>query len=138
MSHTDTFDFNGTYRKGVFEFSREPQLLCVREDDRIIVRNILYCIGSLNAIQSMCETCDVVTKGDSYILTCKLSKDWSIGLPELQAIVDVNPCRVASVLVSDGPLLCVRVLNSAQPIMYVETDIVRIRKKARGWSLLGQ
>lgn len=37
---------------------------------------------------------------------------WTIGLPELQAVVDVNPCRVASVMVSDGGVLCVRVLNS--------------------------
>jgi len=65
-------------RCGVIELSREPELSNVLEDDKMIVRNVLYCISSLNSIQNICDECDVLHKNDSYIVTCNLGKVISV------------------------------------------------------------
>ena len=92
--------------------TEEPILEGVLPDDNMVLRNVIYCIGSLNHMQKICIGWELCNRNDSYILQCGLATGWTIGLPEMQAIVDVNPCRVASVIVAHGNTLSVRVLKS--------------------------
>jgi len=111
---TESVSLSTSSRGGVIYLPHEPVLTNVSEEDKMNVRNVIYCISSLNSIETTCEDCTVTCTKDSYLVTCKLKNGWSIGLPEMQAIVDVNACRVVSVMISSQGLLCARIINNVR------------------------
>jgi hypothetical protein len=63
------------------------------------------------------QSWSVATKRDSYIISCALIPGWSIGLPEMQAIVDINACRIISVVIACGEMMHVRVLKMVRMLV---------------------
>ena len=88
-----------------------------------------------------CIAWQVQTKQDSYLALISLSKAFTVSLQDLQAIADVNPVRIDSVFIRNpendapgvGAVLAVKILNQDQPVRVTEADVIRIKKRHRGW-----
>ena len=126
----------------------EPDLPEVVEADKVIVRNVLFMIWALHQQDTPCIGWHVQTKNDGYLVVVSFSTTFSIALPDLQAIVDVNPLRIDSVVVRNpennenkrvGAVVVVKVLNQQQPLRITDTEIVRVKKRHRfGGSWFGR
>lgn len=118
-------------------FHQEPELPNVHDEDKVIVRNVLYaakvCISESEGIDNWAVT--VHDRG--YIVNVYLAEHMDVSLPlrDLMTIQEVNPLRVLNVSVlrpvKNPASIRVFVSNKDQPISLTETDVVRIRKRAR-------
>lgn len=84
----------------------------------------------------------VQVKRDGYLVLVSFGKNFSIGLQDLQLISDVNPLRIDTISVrspgSDdgktvGCVLAIRVLDQNQPVRITEAEVIRVRKRHRGF-----
>lgn len=120
----------------------EPELPEVSQVDRTIVRNIIYTSWALNSNGDPCIGWQVQNKSDGYIVLISFGKSFSVALQDLQLISDVNPLRISSICVRNpeissdkkvGLVLVIKVLDQYQPVTITESDIVRVRKRHRGF-----
>lgn len=92
---------------------------------------------------------------DGYLVSISYGEKFSIALQDLQLISDVNPLRVASVFIrgihffddpsnnknknestssgGGGCVIVVKVLDQHQPITITESEVVRVKKRQRGF-----
>lgn len=139
--------FDVKVRSGIV-LEKEPVLDSVREEDRTVVRNVIYTVMALNTQQPFCLGWSIQSTGRGYVLSFALCPDFSISLIDLQAIREVNPGRVENLILSSTapePALAERppppkghvaslnvlVIDSQQRVMHYEADIVRVRKRSR-------
>lgn len=134
----------------------EPELPDVPDVDKTIVRNVLYTAWALQENSSAPSVSWKVQKiSDGYIVSITYGKNFSISLQDLQLVSDVNPLRIDSVIVRGLPgagavvekntnqtssspppggcIIAVKVLDQHQRVMITEAEVVRVKKRNRGF-----
>jgi hypothetical protein len=128
----------------VLRMECEPELSEVPSVDKILVRNIIYAAWALQDSDNSCVSWNVHTKDWGYVITISFAKLFSISLSDMQLIKELNGLRIENIMLRNaekqsiddvviGAALVVKLLNQDQPVMVTEADIVRIRKRHRGW-----
>jgi hypothetical protein len=128
----------------VLKMDSEPELSEVPSVDKMIVRNILYAAWALQPTDQTCISWNVQSKPWGYIINVSFSQTFSISLADMQLIKDLNCLRIENVMLRNpdkptidsvviGGVLVVKLLNQDQPVTFTESEVVRIRKKHRGW-----
>ena len=129
---------------------KEPELPEIPDADKPIVRNVLYTIWALQeGGASPSIGWQVQTTSDGYAVTVSYGKEFGLSLRDLQLISDVSPLRIDSVILRNhtssvgsqqvapdikvGCILAVKVLDQQQPVRITESEVVRIRKRHRGF-----
>jgi hypothetical protein len=122
----------------------EPELSEVPLVDKVIVRNILYASWALQPPGQSCISWNVQNKPWGYLINVSFSKNFCMSLADMQLIKDLNALRIENVMVRNsdtpsidsvviGAILVIKLLNQDQPVTFTETEIVRVRKRHRGW-----
>jgi len=114
----------------------EPALQGVKQEDRILVRNIIYLLHACKHPERLCVSWTVATTRNGYEVTGFLdpSKDFEILKEHLDVISLADPLRIQSISVrktGDSPQILIKVLSKSEPIMMTELDIVTVQKKRR-------
>jgi hypothetical protein len=109
-----------------------------------VVRNILYASWALHESDKSCISWNVQNKTWGYLINISFSTNFSISLSDMQLMKDLNPLRIENIILRNpektsmdeltiGSVLVIKLLNQHQPVTFTETDIVRIRKRHKGW-----
>jgi hypothetical protein len=126
------------------KLTNEPELSEVPQADKMIIRNILYSAWALQPTDQSCISWNVLNKTWGYVINVSFSANFSISLSDMQMIKDLNSLRIENVMIrsSDKPnidetiigaVLVVKLLNKDQPVTFTESEIIRVRKRHRGW-----
>jgi hypothetical protein len=122
----------------------EPDLPEVPIGDKTIVRNILYAAWALQDSENQCITWNVQNKIWGYVISVSFSQMFSLSLQDMLLIKDLHCLRIENVLLRNpekplidnvviGAVMVVKLLNSEQPVTFTEMEIVRVKKRHRGW-----
>jgi hypothetical protein len=122
----------------------EPELSEVPLVDKVLVRNILYAAWALQEVDQSCISWNVQSKTWGYVINMSFSKNFSISLSDMQLIKELSSLRIENVMVRNGDkpsindvvigaVLIVKLLNQDQPVTFTEAEVVRLRKRHRGW-----
>ena len=114
----------------------EPALQGVKQDDRLLVRNIIYILHACRHPERLCLSWNVTNTRNGYEITGLMdpSKDFEIYKEDLDLIHATDPLRVQSVSVrktGDAPQLLVRVLSRGEPVMLTELEVITVQKKRK-------
>lgn len=121
-------------------FTSEPELPTVADEDKTVVRNVLYAIRACISEENEVANWAVVLNDKGYTVNVYFgqSGNINISLRDLQTIQDVSPLRLTSINIVQGqgktPSIKASIMNKDQPIMLTETDVVRVRKRLKLWS----
>ena len=128
----------------VLKMDSEPDLPEIPLVDKVIVRNILYAAWALQDAENQCISWNVQTKKWGYTINVSFAQTFSISLRDMQLIKDLSSLRIDDVLLRNadkpsiddviiGSVLVIKLLNHEQPVTFTEMEIVRIKKRHRGW-----
>jgi hypothetical protein len=116
----------------------EPTLQGVKQDDRVLVRNVLYLLHACKHPERMCTSWSVTNMrsgaGYEIIGLIDQSKDYEIFKEDMDLINLSDPLRVKSISIrksGDALQMVIRVLSKSEPIMMTEMQVVGIQKKRR-------
>ena len=114
----------------------EPTLQGVKQDDRLLVRNIIYILHACRHPERLCVSWNVTNTRNGYEVTGLLdpNKDFEIYKEDLDLIHSADPLRVQSISVrktGDAPQLLVRVLSKGEPVMMTELEVITVQKKRK-------
>jgi hypothetical protein len=116
----------------------EPSLQGVKQDDRVMVRNILYLLHACKHPERMCTSWSVTNmrNGTGYEIIGLIdqSKDYEIFKEDLDLIKLTDTLRVQSISLrksGDALQIVIRVLSKSEPIMMTELEVVSIQKKRK-------
>ena len=116
----------------------EPSLQGVKQDDRVMVRNILYLLHACKHPERMCTSWSVTNmrNGTGYEIIGLIdqSKDYEIFKEDLDLIKLADTLRVQSISLrksGDALQIVIRVLSKSEPIMMTEMEVVSIQKKRK-------
>ena len=116
----------------------EPALQGVKQDDRTLVRNVLYVLHACKHPERLCTSWSVTNTrtGNGYevIGLIDQSKDYEIFKEELDPIKLTDPLRVQSISLrksGDALQIVIRILSRSEPIMMTELEVMSIQKKRR-------
>jgi len=120
----------------------EPCLQGVKQDDRVLVRNVLYVLHACKHPERMCTSWSVTNtrSGNGYeiIGLVDQSKDYEIHKEDLDLIETVDALRVQAISfrkAGDALQLVVRVLSKSEPVMMTELQVTGLQRKRRRWTL---
>jgi hypothetical protein len=116
----------------------EPTLQGVKQDDRVLVRNILYLLHACKHPERMCTSWSVTNmrSGSGYEIIGLIdqSKDYEIFKEDLDLIKLADNLRVQSISIrksGDALQIVIRVLSKSEPIMMTELEVMSIQKKRK-------
>ena len=119
----------------------EPALQGVKQEDKTLVRNVIYLLHVCKHPARLCVSWSVTNSrsGDGYEVTGFLEsgKDFEILKEDLDIICLADPLRVKSISIAktgDSPRIVIKVLSHSEPVMMTELDVLTLRKKKRLWS----
>lgn len=121
-----------------------PELPEVAKEDRNSVEGILTVLWALQDCGQTPISWNVSTKEYGYIITVSFGQHFSLSLVDLQLAKEVSPLRVENIFIRNavnadvngvrvGCTVVVKLLNTQQKIMVTEADVVRIKKRKKGW-----
>jgi hypothetical protein len=132
-------------QRNILQFN-EPALPDVADEDKMNVRNVLYTAWFLQSDGELCASWQVHNKPDGYLVIISLGNVFSVSSRDLQAIYDVCPLRIDAITVRNtetaassapvkgsGAVIAIKILDHNQMVKITETDVVRIKKRHRGW-----
>ena len=122
----------------------EPDLPEIPLVDKVIVRNILYAAWALQDSENQCISWNVQTKPWGYVINVSFAQTFSISLHDMQLIKDLCSLRIEHAMLRNadkpsiddvciGAVLIIKLLNHNQPVTFTEMEIVRVKKRHRGW-----
>lgn len=124
-------------------FPMEPALPEVHEEDRQLVRDVLYVAKAIQLSQSstIFSSWQVQVRPDGYLVVLFLQPGFTLSMGDLQTFRDTNVLRVQSIYITGGgdaseqekTQLKIKIINHKQPIMITEAEVVRVVRKNRGW-----
>ena len=128
----------------MIKMDTEPDLPEIPLADKVIVRNILYAAWALQDTDNQCISWNVQTKSWGYIINISFNQTFSISLHDMQLIKELSSLRIENVMlrnankpsiddVTIGAVLVIKLLNHNQPVSITEMEIVRVKKRHRGW-----
>jgi hypothetical protein len=114
----------------------EPALQGVKQEDRTLVRNVIYLMHACKHPERLCVSWNVATIRNGYEVTGFMdpAKDFEILKEDLDMIALADPLRIQSIAVrktGDSSQILIRVLSRSEPIMMTELDVVTVQKKRR-------
>lgn len=137
----------------------EPDLSEVFVDDKPLIRNIIYTAMALNKSDPFCSGWQVQCLARGYVVLFFLLPGYAVSVHDLMSLRELNSARITNVIVSACPapgggggsapaadvalnkdrepqprykaVLKVQVLDCKQHVMLYDTDVVRVRKRAR-------
>ena len=119
----------------------EPELPEVAADDRHLIRNIIHVATALNRHEEFWENWYVQPVQRGYIVHLSMACNYSLSLHDMLAFRDVNSSRVTNIVVTHTivdskpkSMLRIQVMDSTQPLMEYEVEVVRVKKRARMWN----
>jgi hypothetical protein len=119
----------------------EPALTGVKQEDRTLVRNVIYLLHVCKHPARMCVSWTVTNSrsGDGYEVTGFFDngKDFEILKEDLDVIALADPLRVKSISITktgESLRIIIKVLSHSEPIMMTELDVLTLQKKKRLWS----
>ena len=134
----------GVKHMSAFKMPVEPDLPEVPQADKMIIRNILYSAWALQQTDQQCISWNVLNKDWGYVINISFSANFSVSVSDMQLIKDLNSLRIENVMIRSsekpsiddqaiGAVLVVKLLNKDQPVTFTESEIIRVRKRHRGW-----
>jgi hypothetical protein len=112
----------------------EPSLQGVRQEDRTLVRNVIYLLHACKHPERLCMSWSVTNKGKWYEITGLLFNDFEIFKDELDMIKLVDLLRVQHISIrktGESVQIVIKVLAMSEPIMMTEMEVLTIQKKRR-------
>ena len=114
----------------------EPALQGVKQEDRNLVRNVIYLLHACKHPERLCMSWSVANTRNGYEVTGLLdpSKDFEIFKEDLDLIQLVDPLRIQSIAVrkaGDAPQILIKVLSRCEPVMMTELEVLTVQKKRR-------
>jgi hypothetical protein len=116
----------------------EPSLQGVKQEDRTLVRNVIYLLHACKHPERLCMSWSVTNArtGSGYEVTGLLdpSKDYEIFKDDLDLIKLADPLRVQPISIrktGDTSQIVIRVLARSEPIMMTELEVLTIQKKRK-------
>lgn len=116
----------------------EPSLQGVKQEDRTLVRNVIYLLHACKHPERLCMSWSVTNSraGNEYEITGLLdpSKDFEIFKDDLDLIKQADPLRVQPISIrktGDTSQIVIKVLARSEPIMMTELEILTVQKKRK-------
>jgi hypothetical protein len=116
----------------------EPSLQGVKQEDKILVRNVIYLLHTCKHPERLCTSWSVTNarSGNGYEITGLLdpSKDFEIFKDDLDLIKLADPLRIQPISIrktGDTSQIVIRVLARSEPIMMTELEVFTIQKKRK-------
>ncbi len=116
----------------------EPSLQGVKQEDRTLVRNVIYIMHACKHPERLCMSWSVTNArvGNGYEITGLLdpSKDFEIFKEDLDLIKLADPLRVQPISIrktGDTSQIVIRVLARSEPIMMTELEVLTVQKKRK-------
>jgi hypothetical protein len=116
----------------------EPCLQGVKQEDRTLVRNIIYILHACKHPERLCMSWSVTNarNGSGYEITGLLdpSKDFEIFKDDLDLIKQADPLRVQPISIrktGDTSQIVIRVLARSEAIIMTELEVFTIQKKRK-------
>jgi|APCry1669191674_1035369.scaffolds.fasta_scaffold23811_2 hypothetical protein len=114
----------------------EPQIQGVKQEDRAMVRNIIYLLHACKHPERLCISWSVSNTRNGYEVIGLLDpkKDFEIFKEDLDLISLADPLRIQSISVrktGDTPEILIRVLSKSEPVMMTEIEVLTVQKKRR-------
>ena len=116
----------------------EPALRGVKQEDRLLVRNITYLLHVCKHPELLCVSWNVANTRNGYEVTGFLDpgKDFEIFKEDLDLIQMAGPLRVQSISVKktgEAPQVLIRVISKAEPVMMTELEVLRLCRRRGSW-----
>lgn len=114
----------------------EPQIQGVKQEDRSLVRNVIYLLHACKHPDRLCVSWSVANTRTGYEVTGLMdpNKDYEIFKEDLDLIQLADPLRIQSISVrktGEAPQILIRVLSRTEPVMMTELEVLTIQKKRR-------
>ena len=116
----------------------EPALQGVKQEDRTLVRNVIYLLHACKHPERLCMSWSVTNSrsGSGYEVTGLLdpSKDFEIFKEDFDLLKLADPLRVQSISLrktGDTSQIVIKVLSRSEPIMMTELEVLTIQKKRK-------
>jgi hypothetical protein len=114
----------------------EPALQGVKQEDRILVRNVIYMLHACKHPDRLCVSWTVSNTRNGYDVTGFMdpAKDFEVWKEDLELISQVDPLRVQSISIrksGETPQILIKVLSKSEPVMITELDVVTVHKRRR-------
>jgi hypothetical protein len=116
----------------------DPALQGVKQEDRVMVRNVIYMLHACKHPERLCVSWTVANNSTrtGYEVTGFMdpAKDFEVTKEELDLIELAEPLRIQSISIrktGDTPQIFIRVLSKSEPVMMTELDVVTIQKRRR-------
>ena len=114
----------------------EPSIQGVKQEDRTLVRNVIYLLHACKHPERLCLSWSVSNTRNGYEIIGLLdpAKDFEIFKADLDMISMADQLRIQSISVckrGDAPQIVIKVLSRSEPIMMTEIEILSIQKKRR-------
>ena len=114
----------------------EPALQGVKQEDRVLVRNVIYMLHACKHPDRLCVSWTVSNTRNGYDVTGFMdpAKDFEVWKEDLELIAQVDPLRVQSISIrksGETPQILIRVLSKSEPVMLTELDVVTVHKRRR-------
>lgn len=116
----------------------EPSLQGVKQEDRSLVRNVIYMLHVCKHPERLCMSWSVTNArtGSGYEITGLLdpSKDFEIFKDDLDLIKQADTLRVQTISIrktGDTSQIVIKVLARSEPIMMTELEVLTVQKKRK-------
>ena len=116
----------------------EPALQGVKQEDRTLVRNVIYLLHTCKHPERLCTSWSVTNArtGNGYEITGLLdpSKDFEVFKDELDLIKLADPLRVQPISLrktGDTVQIVIKVLAKSEHIMMTEMEVFTVQKKRK-------
>lgn len=116
----------------------DPALQGVKQEDRVMVRNVIYMLHACKHPERLCVSWTVASNKTrtGYEVTGFMdpSKDFEVSKEELDLIELADPLRIQGISIrktGDTHQIFIRVLSKSEPVMMTELDVVTIQKRRR-------
>jgi hypothetical protein len=114
----------------------EPALQGVKQEDRVLVRNVIYVLHACKHPERLCVSWTVNNTRTGYEVTGFMdpAKDFEVWLEDLELISMVDRLRVQSISIrksGETPQILIKILSKSEPVMITELDVVTVSKRRR-------
>ena len=114
----------------------EPALQGVKQEDRTLVRNVIYLLHACKHPERLCVSWNVSNTRNGYEVTgfMDTSKDFEILKEHLDMITLADPLRIQSIAIrktGEATQILIRILSKSEPVMMTELELVTVQKKRR-------
>jgi hypothetical protein len=114
----------------------EPALQGVKQEDRVLVRNVIYVLHACKHPERLCVSWNVSNTRNGYEVSGFMdsASDFEILKEHLDMIALVDPLRIQSIAIrkaGETTQILIRILSKTEPVMMTELEVLTVQKKRR-------